>query len=273
MSKKKKKLPIPQLPDDVWAIDSHCHLDMDAYDDCDLVIKRAVEAGVRHIITIGIDLPSSEAALKLAGKYPSLSCAVGIHPHSATDVDRETGSRIKKMVQNKDVLAIGEIGLDYAKNYADKDTQIHAFRYQLELAKELNLPVIIHDREAHDDVMDILGEFAPFPAGGVMHCFSGDKALALEVIKLGFYISVPGVVTFKNARTLQEAVRVVPLESLILETDGPFLTPAPYRGHRNEPSYMLYTAEKVAELKGMKLADLVRQTTLNTQKLFSKKLV
>jgi len=199
---------------------------MDAYhDDCDLVIKRSVEAGVRRIITIGVDLPSSAAALALAKKYSSISCAVGIHPHSAADLASDTGEYIKKMAQNKEVLAIGEIGLDYAKNYAQKNTQIHAFRCQLDLAKELNLPVIIHDREAHDDVMDILHEFSPFPAGGVMHCFSGDKALALEVINLGFYISIPGVVTFKNAQILQDAVRVVPLESLLLETDGPFRDP------------------------------------------------
>jgi TatD DNase family protein len=240
---------------------------MDAYgDDCDAVIGRAETAGVRNIMTIGIDLASSKAALDLARKYPAIFCAVGVHPHAAADPYSD--AEFVSLAQNKEVRAIGEIGLDYAKDYAPKEAQISLFRQQLQLAKDLNLPVIIHDREAHQDTMAILHDFAPFPAGGVMHCFSGDSLLAQEVIALGFYISVPGVVTFNKAEMLQEAVRQVSLDSLIIETDGPFLTPVPYRGKRNEPAYVLYTAQKVAELKGISLAETLRQTTINTQNLF-----
>ncbi|NOX25533.1 MAG: TatD family hydrolase, partial [Deltaproteobacteria bacterium] len=159
-------------------------------------------------------------------------------------------------------------GLDYAGGDAARDTQRQLFRRQLRLAQELNLPVIIHDREAHGDVLAILRDLAPFPAGGVMHCFSGDKRLAQEVTALGFYISISGVVTFNKAQMLQEAVQNTPLESLLIETDGPFLTPVPYRGRRNEPAYVLYTAQKVAELKGLSLGETIRQTSRNTRKLF-----
>jgi len=269
MSKKKQKPPLPILPAGVCAIDSHCHLDMDDYtDDCGAVIERAVTAGVKKIMTIGTDLPSSAAALDLARQHPALSCSVGIHPHSAVALHEDVYGQIAALAGNKEVRAIGEIGLDYAGGHVPKDAQITLFRRQLELAKSLELPVIIHDREAHDDVMDILREFTPFSAGGVIHCFSGDHLLAQEVIALGFYISVTGVVTFKKAQMLQDAVKSIPLESLLIETDGPFLTPTPYRGKRNEPAYVLYTAQKIAELKGISLEDLLRQVTTNTEKLF-----
>jgi TatD DNase family protein len=270
MSKSKRKIkpPLPVLPSDVWAIDSHCHLDMADYtDDCGAVMQRAAQAGVRKIMTIGTDINSSVAALGLARQYPALACSVGIHPHEAAGF-AEACEQLAELARHREVRAIGEIGLDYAGNDIAKDAQQQLFRRQLQLAKDLRLPVIIHDREAHGDVMAILRELAPFPAGGVMHCFSGDSRLAREVIALGFYISISGVVTFNKAQMLQDTVRVTPLDSLLLETDGPFLTPTPYRGRRNEPAYVLYTAQKVADLKGLSLAETVRRTTENTMKLF-----
>lgn len=270
MSRRRNKPPLPQLPAGVLAIDSHCHLDMAAYqEDCSAVIRRAADAGVGNIMTIGIDLASSKVALQLAKQYSSLFCAVGVHPHHVADLDEDVYLELTELAKNKEVKAYGEIGLDYARNYASREEQIFHFTRQVKLARELNLPVIIHDREAHDDVMRILKEAAPFPAGGVMHCFSGDSRLAEEVLALGLYISVPGVVTFNKAEMLQEAVRSVPLTSLLLETDGPFLTPAPYRGKRNEPAYVLYTAQKVAELKGTSLDDTIEQTSINCRKLFN----
>ena len=167
------------------------------------------------------------------------------------------------------VVGFGEIGLDYAKKYSPKDVQLRVFVQQLDLAKDLQLPLIIHDREAHEDTICLLREKGPFPKGGVMHCFSGDTALAHQVLDLGLYISIPGIVTFPNASMMREAVRAVPLERLLLETDGPFLAPVPFRGKRNQPEYLLRTAAAVAEIKGVSLDDVAQQTTKNAEKLFS----
>lgn len=266
---KKKKLPLPLLTDGVSLIDSHCHLDMDAYaDDLDQVLARAVQSGVTRTITIGIDLKSSQQAVHLARTYKNIYAAVGVHPHHAEELSGETLDQLRQLAVQKEVVAYGEIGIDTVKNYAPLAAQKDAFVRQLKLAKELNKPVIIHDREAHDEIYSILQANGPFPAGGVIHCYSGDKDLALKFIDLGFYISIPGVVTFKKAETLQEAVSAIALEALLVETDGPFLAPVPQRGKRNEPQLTLYTAQKVAELKGLTLDQVARQTTKNAEKLF-----
>lgn len=269
MSKKKKRKPLPELTGENYVIDSHCHLDMKAYrEDCQAVIKRSLAAGVKKIMTIGIDLESSKAALQLAREYPEVFCSVGVHPHNVQEITDQDYEEIANLSGDPKVKAYGEIGLDYFKGYASKEIQLEHFRRQVDLAKDLSLPLIIHDRDAHDDVMKILQHAAPFENGGVMHCFSGDTILAQEVLDLGFYISIPGVVTFKKAQSLQEVVREVPLSSLILETDGPFLSPDPWRGHRNEPVYVLYTALKVAQLKSITLDEVAMQTTANTIELF-----
>jgi TatD DNase family protein len=268
---KKTKAPIPTLLAGSHLIDSHCHLDMDSYgDDLDAILTRALEHGVKSIVTIGIDEQSSIAAIKLAHKYPFIKATVGIHPHDVEQIDDSTYARLQKLVQeNKDqVVAYGEIGLDYVKNYSPKSTQLRRFEEQLALAKDLDLPVIIHDREAHEDCLALLQAMAPFPKGGVMHCFSGNSTLAEKVLDLGFYISIPGVVTFKNGLTLQEIASKIPLESMLLETDGPFLSPAPWRGKRNEPAYVAYTAQKIAELKGITIEEVAEQTSTNTLNLF-----
>ncbi len=268
---KKQRPPIPELKPDNFLIDSHCHLDMDCYnDDLDDILARATAHGVQAIVTIGIDEQSSFDAVKLAQTYSMIKATVGIHPH---DVDKTDDTGYHRLIDlasdNKEyVVGYGEIGLDYAKQYAEPAIQKKAFRKQLEIAKSLELPIIVHDRDAHDDALAILREAGPFPNSGVMHCFSGDMHFAEQIINLGLVISIPGVVTFKNGKELQTVASNIPLQSLILETDGPFLTPDPWRGKRNEPSYLLFTAQKVAELKGLSIEAIADQTSKNVQKLF-----
>lgn len=268
---KKNKPPIPTLSSGSFVIDSHCHLDMESYQgDLDVLLQNARRQGVGSIITIGIDKKSSAAAVALAHKYPFIKATVGVHPHDAQQVDDTTYSFLTELVRdNRDqIVGYGEIGLDYVKDYCPKSIQIKVFEEQLDLAQTLELPVIIHDREAHDDCLALLKNAGPFPQGGVMHCFSGDIALAEEVLELGFYISIPGVVTFKNGTALQEVAATVPLDSMLIETDGPFLSPVPYRGKRNDPVYLLYTAEKIAQLKNISIDEVAKQTSQNCLSLF-----
>jgi TatD DNase family protein len=269
---KKKKPPIPKIQADSFLIDSHCHLDMSSYkDDLSTVLEKAKSHGVHSIITIGIDEKSSMIAIELAKKHSMVKATVGVHPHDVEQIDDFTYNRLKKLVTDnrEHVVGYGEIGLDYAKQYAEPTIQKNAFHEQLLLAKELDLPIIIHDRDAHDDTLEILQQNNPFPSRGVMHCFSGDIQLAEKVMEFGFFISIPGVVTFKNGRALQEVVAKIPLDSLLLETDGPFLAPVPWRGKRNEPAYLPYTAQKVAELKGISMEEVADQTSKNVEKLFN----
>lgn len=266
---KKKKNPLPILSDTISLIDTHCHLDMDAYaDDLDEVLTRAVQSGITRTITIGIDLKSSRQAVQIAKTHRGIYAAVGVHPHHAEELSSEVLGELQELALQKEVVAYGEIGIDTVKNYAPLAAQKEAFVSQLKLARKLDLPIIIHDREAHDEIYTILQANGPYPAGGVIHCYSGDKDLALKFIDLGFYISITGVVTFKKAGILQKAVTAIPLASLLVETDGPFLAPVPQRGKRNEPLLTLYTAQKIAELKGLTLDQVARQTTKNAEKLF-----
>jgi len=266
----KKRAAPPILASDSRLIDSHCHLDMNAYDgDLDEIINSANKCGISRIITIGIDLSSSYRAVELADQYPGIYATVGIHPHSAEDANDDVYRELKKLAAGPKVVGYGEIGLDYAKQYAPKSIQRREFARQLDLAGDLHLPVVIHDREAHEDTLMLLRQRGPFPAGGVMHCFSGDVSFARQVLELGFYVSIPGIVTFKNAVELQQVVKEVPMERMLLETDGPFLAPAPWRGKTNRPDYLLYTAGKVAELKNISVDEVANQTMLNTEKLFS----
>lgn len=272
MSKKKKRKPLPTLQSACGFVDTHCHLDMDRYNDVDDVISRAKSAGVGTIITIGIDLKSSREAVKLCSQYQNIYGAVGIHPHYAPTCDASALAQLRELSKHPKVVAFGEIGIDRYKDYAPIADQIKAFTIQLQCAKELNLPIIIHDREAHGEIITILKEHGPFPAGGIIHCFSGDKTVARRFLDLGFHLSIPGVVTFKKAQELQEATAEIPLNRLLLETDGPFLAPEPYRGKRNEPAYLLYTAEKVAMLHDISLEELAEITSRNVQNLLQIKL-
>lgn len=265
----KKEIPLPVAGSGAALIDTHCHLDMSAYQaDYDALLLRAKDAGVTRIITVGIDLESSRRAIGLAEKCETIYATVGVHPHNVAELGEADYAELEDLCCHPKVVAYGEVGLDYVKNYAPVSLQKEHFGRQVELARKLRLPLVVHDREAHDDIMDMLESAGPFPAGGVMHCFSGDVTFARRVLALGFDISIPGVVTFAKAEMLQEAVREIPLNSLVLETDGPFLAPVPFRGKRNEPRLLLFTAQKVAELKGITLEEVARQTTMNAVRLF-----
>jgi len=269
---KNKQKYKPELSPGITLIDTHCHLDMDAYeDDLEAVIQNAADSGITRIVTIGIDLSSSREAVKLARRFPQVWSTIGIHPHHAADGNTNTYEQLIQIAQDKTnkVVGYGEIGLDFARNYAPRDVQIRNFELQLDIAKKLSLPVIIHDRDAHDETLNILKAHAPFPSRGVMHCFSGDIELARTITNLGFYISIPGIVTFNKSDIMQQVAREIPLEQMILETDGPFLSPAPYRGKTNKPEYLLYTANKIAEVRGISLDEVAKVTTFNAETLFN----
>jgi TatD DNase family protein len=269
MSRKHKEpaIPVTDLP----LVDTHCHLDMDAYaNDLETVLQNAISHNIAAIISIGIDLASSAKAVELAKRHRMIAASVGIHPHDIDNITSATLSALADIVeQNREyIVGYGEIGLDYAKKYSLPENQRRQFRNQLDLANCLHLPVIIHDREAHEDVLAILKASGPLNYGGVLHCFSGDLDFARTCIDLGLHISIPGTVTYKNADTVREVAKNVPLTSLLLETDGPFLAPHPNRGKRNEPAFVLSTAQAVAELRGIALEDLAKQTSLNAKTLF-----
>lgn len=253
----------------VQFIDSHCHLDMAPYQgEVTQILADARACGITRVVSIGIDYPSSLAAIALAGQHAGVFASIGFHPHEAEAVNEQSLAQLADLAGAAKVVAYGEIGLDYAKNYAEPKVQRRAFSQQLELAAQLDLPVIIHDREAHADTAALIRQAGRLPRGGVMHCFSGDRAFAEEMIALGFKLSIPGVVTFKNAGMLHEVVRAIDLSHFMLETDGPFLAPVPYRGKRNQPAYLVHTAQKVAELKNVSLEEVARKTTANTCSLF-----
>ena len=268
----RKKPPLPILPDNASLIDSHCHLDMaDFQSDLDLVIDRAIQNGVKGIVTIGIDLASSHSAVGISRRTAAVRATVGFHPHEADKADQKTLAQLVDLAEkNKgEVVGWGEIGLDYVKKYSPPETQRDIFREQLRIARELKLPVIIHDREAHEDCLRIIKEEGPFEQGGIMHCFSGDLNFARRVIDHNFHISIPGIVTYNKAYEMQDVASQVPIERLLIETDGPFLAPVPYRGKRNEPLYTLFTAARIAELRGLELGNFARQTTGNCKSLFN----
>ncbi len=252
-------------------IDTHCHLEMDAFNiDREIVIQRAIEAGIEAIITIGSDMKGNEGALEISQKYDFIYCSIGLHPHDAKDFNEKIYNKIKDLAtaknQNK-VVAIGEIGLDYHYDNSPRDIQKEVFFRQLILAKELDLPVVIHSREAKSDTLSIIKESGV--AKGVFHCFSGDMDMAEKAMAAGFHISLAGPVTFKNAKKLHEVAKLVPDDFLLIETDAPYLTPEPYRGKRNEPAFILQTAKKIAELRGVSIEDIARITTLNAKRLFN----
>lgn len=261
----------PALPAGTHLVDSHCHLDMDEYAaDLPAVLERAIAHGVTGIVTVGIDRDSSLAALDLARSHRCIRACVGIHPHHADQVGPRDLEDLAALIEtHRDlVVGFGEIGLDFAKQYASIGNQHALFARQVQVAKELRLPVIIHDRDAHEECLQILQDQGPLDHGGVMHCFSGDMDLARRAIDLNLHISLPGIVTFKNAVNLHDVAARLPLDRLLLETDGPFLAPAPFRGKRNEPLYLIHTAQAVARLRDQDLEEIARQTTDNCRQLF-----
>ncbi|WP_031516407.1 TatD family hydrolase [Desulfofalx alkaliphila] len=250
-------------------IDSHAHLDDRRFDDDrDRVIRGAYEGGVKKIINIGHDLPSSGSSVQLAEKYPFIYATVGIHPHDAKNVPGDYLQQLEVYLQHPKVLAVGEIGLDYYYDFSPRDRQKEVFVEQLRLAERKNMPVVIHLRDAYGDFLDIMKEEGPPAAGGVMHCYSGSWELAQACLKMGFYISFAGPVTFKNAVKLKEVAKKVPLERMLVETDCPYLTPVPHRGKRNQPLYVQYVAEEIAKLKDLSVAEVSKALLDNTLKVF-----
>lgn len=255
-------------------IDSHAHLDMPHFDaDRDAVIARAQEVGVAAILTLGVDGASSQHAVALAQQYEGVFAAVGIHPHEAkhaTPEDYKMLMGLARAPAANRIIAWGEIGLDYHHDHSPRDVQQREFRRQIRMARELDLPVCIHSREAHDDVLTILDEEHAIDAGVVMHCFSGDEQVARRCLDLGFYISFAGPVTFTNARQLPTIVPLVPDERLLIETDAPYLSPHPWRGreHRNEPARVAIIAARLAELKGTSVEAVGQCVTENFKTLF-----
>lgn len=258
-------------------VDTHAHLDHERFGrDREDVILRAKAGGVEAIINVGCDISSSRKAVEFTRKYEGMYAAVGIHPHDAKDAREGHYHLLYDLAADAKVLAIGEIGLDYHYDFSPRDVQQRVFRRQLRLARELGKPVIIHNREAHADTLAILkeefGQEGDEEGGkalrGVMHCFSGSLETAGECMRMGFYVSFGGPVTFDNARKLQELVKHIPLDRLLIETDCPYLTPEPHRGKRNEPAYVRYVAERVGELKGIAFEEIAQATTRNVGDLF-----
>ncbi|MEA3296627.1 MAG: TatD family hydrolase [candidate division Zixibacteria bacterium] len=249
-------------------IDSHCHLDFKQLRGrLDDIIDEAVSVGVHTIVNIGVDLPASIRSINLAERYDMIYASVGVHPHDASTLDRETLIKLKDMAAHDKVVAIGEIGLDYYRDLSPRKVQKQAFRKQLELAVELKMPVVIHTREAFRDTVEIVNDYVSDLVGGVFHCFPGSAEDAEEVFAMGFIISVGGVITYNNSRMSQMASHV-PLDKIILETDAPFLTPVPLRGKTNQPAYVKHTCKKLAELQGVSETEVEKITDRTCQKLY-----
>lgn len=255
--------------DEIMLFDTHAHLnDRQFADDLSEVIKRAKEDGVTRIANVGYDLPSSLEAIKIAKKYDGMYAVIGVHPHDASTLDEDVLYKLKVYAQEAEVVAIGEIGLDYYRNLSPREIQQDAFREQIRLAAELKKPIVIHDRDAHKDTLDILSEEKGGVNGGIFHCFSGSWEMARQCMSLGFHISIAGPVTFSNANKLLEIAKLVPLDRLLVETDCPYLTPHPFRGKRNEPARVRLVAEKIAELRGISLKKLAEATTKNALEVY-----
>ncbi len=255
-------------------IDSHCHIDGEQFDeDRDEVVERAREAGVAAMLNIGTGDPHSDdfrRAVAVAEKYDNVYASVGVHPHDAKSYDDYAEAHLIELVRSsKKVIAWGEIGLDYYYDHSPRDVQRDVFRRQIRTARELDLPIIIHSRDSDDETVEILTEECSYKGfRGIMHCFGGTAPMAEALMPRGFLISFAGNVTFKKADNLRDAARVVPLDKLLIETDCPFLTPVPFRGKRNEPSFVVHTAKFLAEFYGVSLKTLADRTTQNFLEFF-----
>lgn len=249
-------------------IDTHAHLQMNKYDsDRNEAVARAVEAGVECIINASFDLPSSQRAVELAEEHENLYAAVGVHPHDAKLLDHKAYDALRELAKHPKVVAIGEMGLDYYRDLSPRSIQKLAFEKQLRLAAEVDLPVIVHNRDAHQDTIAILKQHAD-QLRGVMHCFSGDIAFADNCIQLGLYISFAGPITYPKSHELRNVAAHVPENSFFVETDCPYLTPQFKRGKRNEPSYVKVVAKKIAEIRRVTFPEIARLTTSNARAMF-----
>ncbi|MEG0774140.1 TatD family hydrolase [Clostridium sp.] len=249
--------------------DSHAHYDDSQFDeDREVVLKTIKEKGVIGVLNCGSDLKSLKATVEMVEQYEFIYGALGIHPEYANFIDEDLLERLKELCKNPKIVAIGEIGLDYYwEENPSRDIQKEAFRKQMQLARELNLPVVIHDREAHQDTLEIMKEFGDVK--GVVHCFSGSVEFARECLKLGYYIGITGVVTFKNAKVIKEVVKAVPIDKLLVETDCPYMAPTPFRGKRNQSDFITYIMEEIAALKNITRQEVESEMVKNTKNLLN----
>ncbi len=259
----------------MYLIDSHAHLDSRKFDtDRDIVIKQARSAGLIAIVNIGASLASSRASVALAEEYDFIYATVGVHPHNAKSVTPAVLDELRALARHRKVVAVGEIGLDYYRDLSPRPVQRQAFAAQLALATELKLPVVVHSRDAHDDVVAGLREWIDSSGGGiedargVMHSYAAGPSRLDEVLDLGFFVSIAGPVSFPKAHALRAAAAATPLERLLVETDCPYLTPKPHRGRRNQPAYVQHVVEAVARARGVATKTIARATTDNTCRLF-----
>ncbi len=249
--------------------DSHCHLEMDDFEkDRGEVIGRSLKEGLRYILTIGTEESYFGKVIEIIDTFPAVYGAIGIHPHNSSEWSETTEETIATYLRHHKIVAYGEIGLDFFKNYAPKDTQIKAFSAQIEVAKKAKLPIIVHSRNAPEETIRILTELMDGVVGGVIHCYSYDLAAARKFLDMGLYLSIPGTLTYKNAETLVEVVKYIPTDRVLAETDAPFLTPTPHRGKRNEPSFVKLTTARIAEIKKTSLEDMAAALCTNFEKLF-----
>ncbi len=250
-------------------VDSHVHLDDTRFDrDRDQLIQSFNKDGIAYVLHAAYDLNSSIKAVNASEQHSKVFASVGYHPHNAKEVTEDSLSIIEALAKKKKVVAIGEIGLDYHYNHSPKEVQRKWFVEQMRLAKKLDMPFIVHDREAHGEIYELIQSEYNTSMRGIMHCYSGNVELAKSFIKMGFLISLAGPVTFKNARKAKEVAKEIPLEHLLVETDAPYLTPVPFRGKRNEPAYVCYVAQEIADLKGLSFEKVAEITTNNFKKMF-----
>lgn len=249
-------------------IDTHSHIDMDNYKDrFEEVLKTAFEYGVKKIVIPGVEPSGFERILSLCEKYENIYGAVGIHPEEVNYFDENSEKLLKEYLKHEKIIAVGEIGLDYYWDKSQTEKQKEIFEKQILIAKEAKKPVLVHDREAHQDTFEILKKTNAAEIGVVMHCFSGSPEFAAECVKEGFYIALGGVTTFKNAKKAKEVAKTVPLDRLLLETDAPYMTPVPYRGKENQPAYVKFVAQEIANLRNISFEEVAKATTENAQRL------
>jgi len=253
--------------------DTHAHLDAAEFNaDRDEVIKHARDIGVGTIITVGTGIKSIRHAIGLAEQYQDILVAVGIHPHAASTATEADITTIARLAEHPKVVAIGEIGLDFYRNYSPRDSQFKILQWQLDLAVQLNLPVVIHCRQAHDEMLNALRDWTSQhterPSPGVIHCFMGDTETTRQYLEMGFYLSLGGYITYPVNRDAHDVIRSIPANRLMVETDCPYLAPQQYRGRRNEPAYVRYTAEELARIRGVPFETLAGETTGNARRLF-----
>lgn len=239
-------------------VDTHAHLQLKHFEkDREEIIKRFESDGISFLVNVGINVEDSKISVEFSKKYEKIFCSIGVHPHDCKDAPENYLEELEELAKNDKVVAIGEIGLDYFRNFSPKEIQQKVFTEQLLLAKELKLPVIIHIRDAYEDVYSILESFGPFEKGGVIHSFSADSEWALKFIKLGFYLGIGGPITYRNNKVLSDVVKMVGEENILTETDCPYLPPQPFRGKRNEPAYVKYVVEKINDIIGYDVSDVL----------------